>query len=151
MTGNYTKKRNILLVDLAMVVCFLTALAFQLTGGMAHEWTGLGLCVLFGIHLASNRRWFTTLRKGRYGVRRLVSSTVTILLILCMAADGPGRPACGHPLEETSWCDSEISRARTVHYAMENAARRFVRHGRVRAVGFWGKGHGCETVPGIRL
>jgi len=83
--SNNTKKRKIF-VDLATAVCFLAVLAFQLTGGMPHEWIGIGFCALLGIHLVLNRRWFTTLHIGRYGFRRLFSSMVTSLLIIWMTA-----------------------------------------------------------------
>ena len=38
----------------------------------------------FTVHIILNRHWFTSLFKGKYNVRRIVSTVVNILLILCV-------------------------------------------------------------------
>ena len=73
-----------LLINLLMAACIVTMLAFRLTGGELHEWMGVGLYVLFVIHCILNRNWFSIWNKGRYRFRRAMSSTVNVMLIICM-------------------------------------------------------------------
>ncbi len=73
-------------VDAGMTVLFVLSLAFRATGRAPHEWTGLALCLLFGIHIAANRRWFAGLCEGSYSSRRALETGVNLALAAGMTA-----------------------------------------------------------------
>ena len=53
-TSNIMKR----IVDAAMTVLLLCLMAYQVTGEMAHEWTGVSMAVLVIIHQILNRKWY---------------------------------------------------------------------------------------------
>jgi len=70
-----------LLVDLIMGMLFPVCLGFRLMADPVHEWLGLALFVLFGVHLWFNRRWFCDLFRGRYTLRRALNAFVILALL----------------------------------------------------------------------
>ncbi|MFV0539356.1 MAG: DUF4405 domain-containing protein [Dysgonomonas sp.] len=76
-----------LLLDLAMTILILLALAFRRTGDVLHEWIGLVAIVLFVIHNIINIQWYRQLFsiQRKYSLRWLVNATINILLIIIMA------------------------------------------------------------------
>lgn len=70
-----------LLVDLIMGMLFPVCLGFRLMAEPVHEWLGLALFVLFGVHLWFNRRWFYDLFRGRYTLRRALNAFVILALL----------------------------------------------------------------------
>lgn len=75
-----------LALDVAMVPLFVTSLAFRTTGREAHEWLGMGFCLLLAIHTLWNWGWYKGLLTGRYGPRRVVNTAVNLALVVTMAA-----------------------------------------------------------------
>ncbi|MDO5562358.1 MAG: DUF4405 domain-containing protein [Synergistaceae bacterium] len=73
-------------IDLAMTALMLLSIAYQLTGGRAHEMIGAALFALFILHNFLNWRWYCALAKGKYDLRRAMSATVNMLLVCDMAA-----------------------------------------------------------------
>lgn len=73
-----------LTVDLTMTILMLFAIAYQLTGNTAHEIIGAALFVLFILHNILNRRWYFSLTKGQYDIRRAVSTVINILILCAM-------------------------------------------------------------------
>ena len=61
-----------LIIDNSMTVLMLFAMAYQLTGNMAHEVIGATIFILFFVHNFLNRCWYKSLLKGRYNVRRII-------------------------------------------------------------------------------
>jgi hypothetical protein len=75
-----------LIMDLAMTVLVLFALAFRMTGEAAHEWAGIAVFVLFAIHTVLNRKWYKWIFNGEYHWRRALNTVVNLLLCVTMAA-----------------------------------------------------------------
>lgn len=76
--------RRKLSLDLVMTALILLSFAYQLTGNTVHELLGFFLLALFVIHnLALNRTWYSTLPKGKYSARRLVSIAINLPLLAC--------------------------------------------------------------------
>jgi hypothetical protein len=73
-----------LTIDLTMTVLMLFALAYRITGDVAHEWIGITVGVLFILHNIINRRWYTTLFKGKYHFRRILNTVCNLLLLVTM-------------------------------------------------------------------
>ena len=90
MVGTLPETMTIRLgLDLLMTLLFVASLAFRITGDAPHEWIGMALCVLFVTHCIINRRWFRNLFNGRYGMRRILNTSVNLgllaaMLILCV-------------------------------------------------------------------
>lgn len=80
-TATMTKR----IVDASMTILLLFLMAYQVTGEVLHEWIGMGMTCLVIIHQILNRKWYGTLFKGKYNVYRVLSNTITILLICCFA------------------------------------------------------------------
>ena len=82
-------KQNMLIrlvIDLSMTILMLVAMAYQITGNTIHELVGVVLILLFITHNVLNRRWYKTIFKGKYNVRRILSITVNFLFLISMAA-----------------------------------------------------------------
>lgn len=73
-----------ILADLMMYVLFCLLMEQHLLSGLAHEWIGLSLFLLFVIHTAFNFRWYLALFKGRYTAFRIVQTALNLLLLLFM-------------------------------------------------------------------
>ena len=71
-------------LDCVMVGLMLLTFAYQLTGGMLHELIGVAMFAMAAVHGLLNRRWFGTLFKGKYGVRRLTGNVVNLLLLVAV-------------------------------------------------------------------
>jgi hypothetical protein len=74
-----------LIIDLTMNILLLVAMAYQITGNTIHEFVGVVLLILFVIHNILNKRWYNTIIKGRYNVRRILSIVVNLLFLVSMA------------------------------------------------------------------
>lgn len=72
-----------ILWDALMLSVFLAVMSFHFVPKMLHEVLGIlfPLAVLF--HLYRNRRWFATLRQGRWNIIRCLNALVNGLLIVC--------------------------------------------------------------------
>ncbi len=57
------------------------AFAYGWTGATWHEVAGASLLILFIVHTVWSRRWYAAIVKGHYGVRRVVSTAVNLLLL----------------------------------------------------------------------
>jgi cytochrome b561 len=73
-----------LIIDLAMTIFILFALAYHITGDVAHEWIGISVAVLFIVHNALNWRWYKNIFKGKYKFRRSVNTAVNFILLITM-------------------------------------------------------------------
>ncbi|QTQ12561.1 DUF4405 domain-containing protein [Treponema parvum] len=74
-----------MIIDSAMTIISLMLLGgnyfFPWTG--VHEILGVSLFVLWGIHVALNRRWYGSLLKGSYRPIRIMQSTVNCGILVC--------------------------------------------------------------------
>lgn len=79
------KKQSVkIIVDVIMTVLLLLLMAFELIGGTAHEWLGVGMFVMFVIHHILNRRWTAHLLKGKYTPVRVFQTILVVLVLLCI-------------------------------------------------------------------
>lgn len=67
-------------VDLLMTAALLALMSYSLIGEAVHEWLGMGMAVLFVLHLALNWQWVRGLRRGRWSAYRILQ---TVLAALC--------------------------------------------------------------------
>jgi glucan phosphoethanolaminetransferase (alkaline phosphatase superfamily) len=75
-----------LIIDFAMTVLLLCAYAYRITGDAAHEWIGIAVFASFAVHNMINWRWYKSIFKGKYTLRRTIAAIVNISLAFTMAA-----------------------------------------------------------------
>ena len=73
------------ITDIAMSVLLLCLMAYQVTGEAAHEWHGMAMTVLVVIHQILNRKWYSTLFKGKQNPYRTSTEILNILLLMSFA------------------------------------------------------------------
>jgi hypothetical protein len=110
-----------LTIDLWMTALLLFAMAYRITGDAAHEWIGVAVSILFVAHNAVNWRWYRGLLKGKYDIRRILNTTVNLLLLAAM----------------TTLVISGILLSRTVFAFMEFSGGMGVRQAHTSAA-YWG-------------
>lgn len=69
-------------IDFVMTVLVLFAFAYRLTGNTLHELIGTLILLAFLLHNAINWRWLAGIFKGRYNARRLIGTSVNLLLLV---------------------------------------------------------------------
>ncbi len=74
-----------LAVDAAMLALMLLALAFRITGSLAHEFIGLSASALFIFHNAANLAWYKGIGSGKYSLKRSVNAAINIMTFACAA------------------------------------------------------------------
>ena len=79
------KKYIKIVIDIIMLLLFLYLMSYHAGQGLLlHALLGLAMFTLFIIHHLLNLQWYQTLRKGKYGLRRIALSVTDILLLLAM-------------------------------------------------------------------
>lgn len=80
-----TAKRKLqITTDMLMIAMLPFLMAYQLIGETAHEWIGMGMCLLFLCHHLLNRNWHKNLFKGSYNRYRLLLTAVDLILFIIM-------------------------------------------------------------------
>lgn len=67
-----------------MTAALLLLMPYSLIGEAAHEWIGVGMALLFVMHLALNWKWVQGLGKGRWSVYRILQTVLAALCLLTM-------------------------------------------------------------------
>lgn len=70
------------IIDVCMTISLLFLMAFQVTGEVLHEWTGIAMSLLVLVHQILNRKWYGAFFKGKYNLYRIMTTGVNILLLL---------------------------------------------------------------------
>lgn len=71
-------------VDIAMTVCLMLLMAYELIGTAAHEWIGVSMFLLFVLHHVLNSKWSSNILKGRYTAPRIMQIILVVAVLLCM-------------------------------------------------------------------
>ena len=68
----------------------MTLVSIVLMGGnflfpaeIVHEILGMGLFVLWGVHIALNRRWYSAIFRGKYNPYRVMQTVINCCILLC--------------------------------------------------------------------
>ena len=83
MKAKKTIKR---VIDVLMLAVMLLLMAMQITKQEIHEWLGIGMFALVIAHHILNRKYYTSLFKGRYTPLRVFVLIVNIALLLTFIA-----------------------------------------------------------------
>ena len=68
--------------DFAMFVVLFMLMGYSITGNAIHEWMGIALAVLFGIHISLNFAWVKSIAKGRYTAKRTAGTVINVLMFV---------------------------------------------------------------------
>jgi hypothetical protein len=79
-----TQAKMKVILDIVMTIMLMTQMAYHVAGDRVHMFMGAMLLSLFIVHNILNRRWYTALFKGKYGVVRIIYTTINLLLALSM-------------------------------------------------------------------
>lgn len=83
VSGTDMKSKIKRCIDILLAVVLLAFMSYQATGEKIHEWTGIALTVIVISHLIMNRKFFSSVGKGKYSAYRSVLTLTDILLLLC--------------------------------------------------------------------
>lgn len=68
----------------------MTLVSIVLMGGnflfpaeIVHEIMGVGLFVLWGVHIALNRRWYSAIFRGKYNPYRVMQTFINCCILIC--------------------------------------------------------------------
>ena len=68
----------------------MTLVSIVLMGGnflfpadLVHEILGVGLFVLWGVHIALNRRWYSAIFRGKYNPYRVMQTVINCCILIC--------------------------------------------------------------------
>lgn len=110
------------IVDIGMTICLLFLMAYQVTGEVLHEWTGMGMTVLVIVHHILNRKWYSAVFKGKYNPYRIMTTAVNILLLLSFVLTAfSGMSMSGHAVP-FMYGIAPVSLVRKMHLAMSHWA-----------------------------
>ena len=68
--------------DFAMFAVLFMLMGYSITGNAIHEWMGIALAVLFGIHISLNFAWVKSIAKGRYTAKRTAGTVINVLMFV---------------------------------------------------------------------
>ena len=73
-----------IITDIAMTVMILFLMSYSLIGEALHEWLGIGMFALFILHHILNRKWSSSICKGKYTPYRIWQTVLVVLALLTM-------------------------------------------------------------------
>lgn len=71
-------------IDILMILIMPLLMAYSLVGETLHEIIGTAIFVLFITHHVINRKWYSSLNKGRYNAQRIIRTVLDLLLFVFM-------------------------------------------------------------------
>ena len=77
-------KKNKIILDIIMTILLIVVMGYHLWSNFVHEWLGVILCLLFIWHHIWNRKWYTTLFKGKYTPVRIFQIVINTCLFIAM-------------------------------------------------------------------
>ena len=77
-------KKVRIIIDILMYILFIILMGHHITDNLIHEVLGVILFILFFIHHILNYRYYKTIFKGKYNIKRVIILIVDILLLTSM-------------------------------------------------------------------
>lgn len=72
-------------IDITMTILSIILMGgnFLFPAEIVHEILGVGLFVLWGVHIALNRRWYSAIFRGKYNPYRVMQTVINCCILLC--------------------------------------------------------------------
>lgn len=67
-------------VDICMTAALLLLMPYSLLSETAHEWIGMAMFILFVLHHLLNRKWISSIMKGKYTSLRVVQTILAVIM-----------------------------------------------------------------------
>ncbi len=77
-------KKKKIIIDILMYILFIILMGHHITENLIHEILGTLLFVLFIIHNILNYRFYKTIFKGKYTIKRTIILIIDLLLLISM-------------------------------------------------------------------
>ena len=81
-----TKTRHLRMsIDITMTILSILLMGgnFLFPAEIVHEILGVGLFVLWGVHIALNRRWYSAIFRGKYNPYRIMQTVINCCILIC--------------------------------------------------------------------
>ena len=75
-------KKAKIITDVGMYAVLLLLMSEYQIKGLSHECLGIAFGVLFIMHTVLNRKWYSSLIKGRYNAVRVLALAINSLLLI---------------------------------------------------------------------
>ena len=76
-------KKFRIIIDVIMYIIFIVLMGHHITENKIHEILGIVIFILFIIHNLLNFKFYKTIFKGKYNLKRLFLTTIDVLLLVC--------------------------------------------------------------------
>ena len=72
-------------IDITMTILSIILMGgnFLFPADIVHEILGVGLFVLWGVHIALNRRWYSAIFRGKYKPYRVMQTVINCCILIC--------------------------------------------------------------------
>ena len=72
-------------IDITMTILSIILMGgnFLFPAEIVHEILGVGLFVLWGVHIALNRRWYSAIFRGKYNPYRVMQTVINCCILIC--------------------------------------------------------------------
>lgn len=70
-------------IMMTLVSIILMGGNFLFPAESVHEILGVGLFVLWGVHIALNRRWYSAIFRGKYNPYRIMQTVINCCILIC--------------------------------------------------------------------
>lgn len=74
-----------IVIDIMLITALLLSMAYLLIGIDNHEIVGTVFFLLFIVHIILNRRWFSSIFKGKYSAVRILRTGINLMSVVMMA------------------------------------------------------------------
>ena len=76
-------KKFRIIIDVLMYIIFIVLMGHHITENKIHEILGIVMFILFIIHNILNIKFYKTIFKGKYNLKRLFLTSIDVLLLIC--------------------------------------------------------------------
>lgn len=111
-----------ILTDIAMAVAFILQFSSQVTGRGGHEYSGMALVLFAILHTIWNRKWYTTIFRGKYTVRRFLQMSLNLALMISFLLSGVSGMLMSMTAVPFMSVDAWAATSRLVHLAFTHWA-----------------------------
>ncbi|MBQ5498548.1 MAG: DUF4405 domain-containing protein, partial [Treponema sp.] len=74
-----------MIIDITMTILSIILMGgnYLFPADIVHEILGVGLFVLWGVHITLNRRWCVTIFRGKYNPYRVMQTVINCCILIC--------------------------------------------------------------------
>ena len=76
-------KKFRIIIDVLMYIIFIILMGHHITENVIHEILGIVMFILFVLHNILNIKFYKTMFKGKYNLKRFLLTSIDVLLLIC--------------------------------------------------------------------